>query len=269
MTETIAGLSMIADRFDAFLVDQFGVLHDGRRAFDGAADCLSRLRAAGKPVAILSNSGKRAAPNARRLAALGFGPELYDHLVTSGEVARALIAARLASGATRPGAATFVLASDDDRSTIEGVALTETGDPAAAELLLILGARPQDVARDAYARLLAPLAARRVPCICANPDLLMYVEDGVAFAPGAVAQDYAAAGGPVEWVGKPHPAIFRHGLGLLGFTAPRVAMIGDSVAHDVEGAIATGCGWVLVAGGVQSGEAPPPRGGFVIQTLCW
>ena len=63
MTPWIEGLRAIADRFDAVLVDQYGVLHDGRRAFPGAADCLRALRAAGKRIAVVSNSGKRAGPN--------------------------------------------------------------------------------------------------------------------------------------------------------------------------------------------------------------
>ena len=66
-----ARLSELARRFDVFLVDQFGVLTDGVRLYPGALDALRALRAAGRRVALLSNSGRRASLNAERLAAMG------------------------------------------------------------------------------------------------------------------------------------------------------------------------------------------------------
>lgn len=55
----IPALSAVADAYDAFLVDQYGVLRDGRGPYPGAAETLVRLKQAGKRVIILSNSGKR------------------------------------------------------------------------------------------------------------------------------------------------------------------------------------------------------------------
>ena len=83
----IERLSALADSFDLFMIDQFGVLHDGVSPYPGAIECLASLKASGKGVVLLSNSGKRAAANIARLADLGFSHELFDHVVTSGEVA--------------------------------------------------------------------------------------------------------------------------------------------------------------------------------------
>jgi HAD superfamily hydrolase (TIGR01459 family) len=266
MPTPLPGLGAIADRYDAFLVDQFGVLHDGRAAFPGAADALRRLKEAGKSVAILSNSGKRAAPNAARLGALGFPPALYDWLVTSGEAAHAWLGAHAA-----PGTRVFVLARDGDRSITEGLGLTETADPDSADLLLIAGVEPERMDRGAHAALLAPLAARRVPCVCANPDLVMYLSGGLAFAAGAVAGDYAAAGGSVTWFGKPHRPIFDHALALMGVRDPaRAVMIGDSPEHDCAGAAVAGCAWALVEGGAQADAGTLPDGpGWSMERLRW
>ena len=84
---SVGGLGAIAQSFDLFLIDQFGVLHDGHRPYDGAVDCLKRLKAAGKTVVLLSNSGKRASANVARLEQFGFPRSAFDHVVTSGEVA--------------------------------------------------------------------------------------------------------------------------------------------------------------------------------------
>ena len=83
----LGGISEIAEDYDLFLVDQFGVLHDGQSPYSGAIQVLEALKARGKTVVLLSNSGKRSAPNAERLRGLGFPETLYDLFVTSGEVA--------------------------------------------------------------------------------------------------------------------------------------------------------------------------------------
>jgi ribonucleotide monophosphatase NagD (HAD superfamily) len=67
----VTGLGAIADRFDHVLLDQWGTLHEGRTIAPAAIDCVTKLREAGKRVLALSNSGKRADANQRRLAGRG------------------------------------------------------------------------------------------------------------------------------------------------------------------------------------------------------
>ena len=91
-----AGVAELAGRYDGFLLDQWGVLHDGAIAHEGAVACLEALRAAGKPVVILSNSGRSGAENARQLAKFGFARELYDEVISAGDDARDALTARWA-----------------------------------------------------------------------------------------------------------------------------------------------------------------------------
>src|SRR5262249_57596493 len=84
----VAGLSSIVDRYDGFILDLWGVLHDGVRPYPGAVDALRRLKAAGKRTVILSNGPRRAAAVARRTAAIGIGPDLYDGLPSSAAAPR-------------------------------------------------------------------------------------------------------------------------------------------------------------------------------------
>ena len=60
----------------------------GESPYPGASDALAALKSRGVTIVVLSNSGRTGAANAQRMAALGFEPELYDFLVTSGDVAR-------------------------------------------------------------------------------------------------------------------------------------------------------------------------------------
>ena len=76
----VGGLSEIADRFDLYLVDQYGVLHNGRTAYPGAIEGLARITSSGRNAVVLTNSGKGAAANRTRLEALGFVPKSLSEL---------------------------------------------------------------------------------------------------------------------------------------------------------------------------------------------
>ncbi|MEM9199280.1 MAG: TIGR01459 family HAD-type hydrolase [Pseudomonadota bacterium] len=266
----IGGLAEIADGFDAMLFDQFGVLHDGRRAFPGAVTVLEALAERGIPVAVLSNSGKRAAANAARFGALGFHARLFGHVVTSGELARAELELRLAQGSLAPGAAVSLIARGGDGGLFDGLALRPVPPGPETTLLIIAGTEPERIARDDLAAALAPLAARGVPALCINPDREIYIEGGSGYGPGALAETYRSAGGPLRVLGKPGAEMFRAGLAALGAPDPaKVLMVGDSPEHDIAGARAAGCATLLVAGGVQAGLAGGAFADFVIDRLVW
>lgn len=271
MTREISGLAEIADDFDGVLFDQYGVLHDGRTQFPGARRCLEALKSRDVPAVVLTNSGKRAAHNRDRLARLGFAPDLIYSVVSSGDLARAEIARRLNSGRLCRGARVAILSRDADLGVIDGLDVQRSAIGPDIDLFIIAGIEPEHCDRSGYRTRLAPLAERRVPAICANPDRLMYVDGEVAYGPGVVAEDYSAAGGPVITVGKPAAAMFTAALEALGAIPPdRVLMIGDSLEHDVAGAARAGCATLFVRRGAQgtlSCSAEPPD--FAIDRLVW
>lgn len=244
-------VAALAQRYDVFLVDQFGVLHDGQSPYPGAVEALSLLKDAGKKVTLISNSGKRAAPNEARLEGLGFDRRTWDLFLSSGEVAWRILAGRTGSPPLRPGTRCLFLARDDDRTAVEGLdlVLVESGED--AELVLLSGSEGDKVLLDHYRDLLAPAARAGVPCICTNPDKIMLTGVGLRFGPGAIGALYEKLGGSVRWIGKPHPEIYRAALGALGNPpASSVVAIGDSIEHDVIGARAAGISAALVRSGV-------------------
>ncbi len=250
----IDGLRAIADRFDHVLLDQYGVLHDGRRPFPGVVTCLERLRAAGKRILVLSNSGKRAAENAARLAALGFAPGLYDGIVTSGEATWRGLRERMLPPFDGLGRRCFAITRGGDRSILDGLDLDLVSGADEAEFLLLAGLDDAEADPALWRRRLAGAAARSVPLVCANPDLAMFGRAGLLPGPGAVAAAYAALGGPVHRVGKPDGLVYAVCLAALGRPDPgRVLAIGDSIDHDVLGGNRAGMLTALVAGGVHAG----------------
>jgi HAD superfamily hydrolase (TIGR01459 family) len=249
--ERLDGIGPLAERYQVFLLDQFGVLHDGQAPYPGAVEALSALKRAGKTVVLISNSGKRARPNEDRLLKLGFAAGSWDHFVSSGEVAWRRFHEMATNGALRPGTKCLLISRDGDRTAIEGLPflLTETGED--AELVLISASEGDRYGLDHYHRLLAPAAARQVPCFCTNPDRIMLTAVGPRFGAGEIADLYESLGGSVTRIGKPYPAIFDAALALAGEPERgNVVCVGDSVEHDISGGNGAGVATALVLSGI-------------------
>lgn len=248
---TIADLRGLASRFDVFFVDQFGVLHDGSAPYPGAVEALSSLKAAGKTVVLISNSGKRAAQNEDRLRGLGFHAGSWDLFLSSGEVAWRIFAGRLGGLRLAAGTPCLLLSRGNDRSAIEGLDLELTQDGTAAEIVLLSGSEGDTRPLDFYRALLEPAARAGVPCICTNPDKIMLTESGLCFGAGVIADMYEEMGGKVERIGKPYAVIYEAALADLGQPPKaRIVGIGDSIEHDIAGAKGVGISAALVRSGI-------------------
>ncbi|MFO1120700.1 MAG: TIGR01459 family HAD-type hydrolase [Hyphomicrobiales bacterium] len=252
----IDGLSEIAGGFGGMLIDQFGVIHDGERLYPGTLRVLTELRERGIPVAVMTNSGKRAAANVARLVRMGVPRDCFVDAVSSGEVAYGTLTAKRA----------FLIGKDGEDYGFDGLEMV--GDPRDAEIILILGSNAPATSLDQYRTLLSGLS---LPAVCCNPDKLMLTPSGLQPAPGAIAALYAEMGGSVTWIGKPYPEIYRHAVRLIG--APdRVLCIGDSAEHDVAGGRNAGLATLLVMTGVSAGldaTALSPRPDYLMDAFRW
>lgn len=227
----------IAPQFDGMLIDQFGVIHDGQKLYPGTRDVLENLHRLKIPVAVMTNSAKRAKPNRERLVKMGIPRHLFLDAVSSGDVAYSLL---------QPCRA-FIISRRGDDYGFDGFTLVEA--PQDAEVILILGSNAPETSMDEYAELLKDV---RIPAVCCNPDKQMLTPSGLQPAPGAIAALYENLGGSVRWIGKPYPEIYHHALKLIGNPA-EVLCIGDSAEHDVAGGRNAGCKTLLVKTGVSAG----------------
>jgi HAD superfamily hydrolase (TIGR01459 family) len=248
-----SGLADIASRYQGFVVDQWGVLHDGTTAYPDALDCLARLRANGRRVVLLSNSGRRADFSREHLRRLGIAPESYDALVTSGEATWQALRERRAPGFADLGRRCILWSRGGDRAMLEGQSLEAVDAVEDADFLLLSGTE-DDLQVEQFEDALTRAAARRLPMVCANPDVVVVRPGGTTvFAPGAVAQRYRELGGEVVYVGKPHRPVYDLCLAALAPLAPEAILaIGDSVSHDIAGGKAMGLATALVMGGIHA-----------------
>src|SRR5258708_13234450 len=84
----LTGFSQIASDYDGFVLDLWGVIHDGVNAFPHAVDCLSHLRDAGKKTLLLSNVPRPNEAVRTMMRGMGIEDALYTDILTSGEAVR-------------------------------------------------------------------------------------------------------------------------------------------------------------------------------------
>ncbi|HJU15616.1 MAG TPA: TIGR01459 family HAD-type hydrolase [Stellaceae bacterium] len=254
-------LSELAPRYDGFILDLWGVIHDGAAAFPGAVKCLAALRDSGKRVVLLSNAPRRADDVAARIARIGV-PPLYDHVMSSGEEAWLHLSRRDDPFYARLGRRCLQIGSERDTGMREGLPLEFVDDVAEAELILNTGPAGWDDRIEDYDPVLRAARARDLPMICANPDLHVLHQGRLALCAGALAERYEEMGGYVRWHGKPHPSVYDTCLGLLGIAErARILAVGDSLRTDIAGAGAAGLDSLLIAGGVHAEEFGAAPGG--------
>jgi HAD superfamily hydrolase (TIGR01459 family) len=239
-----------ASACEAWIVDIWGVMHNGARAYQAACEACAKFRAGGGIVVLLSNAPRPFTDVVPHLERLGVPAAAYDLGVTSGDVTRGMLEAW-------QGRAVLHIGPERDKGLFEGLDVRLVGADA-AEVALCSGLyddtkeTPED-----YAALFAGLRARRVPMICANPDLVVERGQQLVYCAGALAAAYAAEGGEVIYAGKPHLAIYERTLAAIadrkGQPVPkeRILAIGDGIETDLKGAHAAGLRSLFIASAVH------------------
>ncbi len=253
----VPGLSALAADYEALLCDVWGVIHNGIAAFPDACRALVEYRRGGGKVLLLTNAPRPSAPIHEQLAKLGVPREAYDDLLTSGDVTREMLHARSERRVTHIG-------PDRDLPLYEGLPQVLVGDDE-AEVAVVTGLTddtretPED-----YRDRLAALAARRVPMVCANPDLVVERGTQRVWCAGAVAKLYAEEfGGEAVLIGKPYAPVYEEARLRIAqitgarFRPERVLAVGDGLATDIRGAFGQGLDVLFVTGGIHSADFGP------------
>jgi glycerol-1-phosphatase len=253
-----------ADEFDGFLIDLDGVVWVGSEFVPGAAAALREMIEAGKEIVFLTNNpGRAAASYAQRLREAAV--RITDQQVLTAGAATA----RLAANSAKRGAGAFVIGAPAFREAVAeaGLGVLEGEAGREAEVVLVSGHRGFD-----YEELLtAALALQGGAALFAtsrDPNLPM--PGGPWPGTGAIlAAIETASGKRAEIGGKPERPMFEIARGLIA-GAERVAMVGDRVSSDIEGARRVGLATILVLSGATSAaeaERADPKPDRVIDDL--
>ena len=249
----IKDVAPLSAQYPVWFCDVWGVVHNGVVADEAACDALVRHRAKGGIVIFITNSPRPVHALIEQLDGLKVPREAWDDIVTSGDLTRALIA-------RHAGKRVFHLGPERDARLREGLPVTFTG-PEEADVILNSGLFDDKTEQpEQYRPLLQALVRRKLPMVCANPD--MKVQHGARIIPcaGALAALYAEMGGEVIMAGKPYPPIYEACLEKAERVAGRkiereeILAIGDGIATDILGARNFGIHALYVASGVHRQE---------------
>ncbi len=245
----LSGIEEIADNYDAFILDIWGVLHNGHAVFNGVIDCLTTMKDQGKAVLLLSNTPGRRHEIASALDHLKIHRDLYNFIVTAGDSAHDDLK-------NRQGQRCWFAGGDPDGKTLtQGLDIPLSNGHEDADFILNL-AYDMDAAEKAHFHaLLADAARNGLDMICPNPDIIVMVGDTVKECPGAYALYYEQQGGAVTYHGKPHEPVYEMAWRYLG--APdkkRILAVGDSLHTDIQGANRFGIDSVFNLSGIHRQE---------------
>ena len=242
----LQGIAPLLERYDAFIIDLWGVIHDGSALYEGSDALLRAMVAAGKQVLLLSNAPRQNALAVATLQRLGIDDACYHHILTSGQAAHDMLAE---SADWSPHY--YYLGPGKDEQIIDDLAhYHRTDEIGKAGWVLCTGFEYDYQPEAEIEPLLARLLAARLPLLCANPDIEVIKQDGTRLlCAGWVAARYAALGGAVHYVGKPHALVYQESLKRLG-SPPRVLAMGDNPATVILGANRAQLDALLILGGI-------------------
>src|SRR5262245_2006562 len=243
----LTSIAALAAASEAWIVDIWGVMHNGARAHPAAVEACRRFRTAGGAVVLLSNAPRPFSAVVPHMTALGVPPDAYDAGVTSGDATREMVAAAW------QGRPLLHIGPERDLGLFAGLDV-RLAPAEKAEVVVCSGLH--DDARETpadYAGLFQGLLKRDVPMICANPDIMVERGADLLYCAGALAADYEAGGGRVTYAGKPHAPIYARTLAEIArikdraVGKDRVLCIGDGIDTDLRGAHGAGLRSVFVA----------------------
>ncbi|MCD8493900.1 MAG: TIGR01459 family HAD-type hydrolase [Alphaproteobacteria bacterium] len=255
ITKICQGISDISDSYSGFIVDQWGVLHDGDKPYEGVVDCLKELKARNKHVIILSNSGKTAEANRERLKQIGIPSTLYNEIVTSGEMTWQGLKSQSDGIFKDLGKSCFLISRGGDTSILEGTDIVAVSDPDEADFIIISGSDAPEKTIEDYEAVLRKAARKRLKALCANPDSKAIIGQNYVMGAGSIARRYQDFGGVVHYIGKPHLPIFQYCLKMLqekGIYPGETVMVGDTMSHDILGGVGANIDTCLVKNGLHA-----------------
>jgi HAD superfamily hydrolase (TIGR01459 family) len=246
----IGSIAEIGLAYDAWLVDIWGVMHNGVRAYPAAVEATRRFREQGGIVVLLSNSPRPASSLHGQLTNFGVAGTSYDATVSSGDLTRHELA-------KHAGTRVFHLGPERDLPIFAGLKV-ERVEASEAEFVVCTGLfNDETETPDDYQDLLRDFAKRKLTMLCANPDRMVERGHHLIYCAGTLAEVYEALGGNVIYAGKPYLPIYELAFDtiadLAGKAVPRrrILAIGDGVHTDMAGAASFGLDTVFVASGLH------------------
>jgi len=243
-------ISEISSRYNIFLIDLYGVIHDGINPFEDAIDAVNYLKDKEKRVIFFSNSPRPKDLVRKKL--LSMSEKLQDfEIVTSGEFFAYILQHTERYNFTFLKNAAFVLSNDMNHPLLGTQYLRITDDMEAASYILIIAATENKLNISMFDVLMKKAIALGLPCLCPNPDLIATNGENIVYAAGSFALRYKELGGVVHYIGKPEVSFYNFALKDCNEVKQNIIAIGDNINTDIKGAINFDIDSVLISNGIH------------------
>ncbi len=249
----INGISAVYNDYDGFIIDLWGVLHDGSNPYPKAIETIKNLKNSGKKIILLSNAPRRAFMAKKNLERLGFYKDFYDYLITSGEITFDYVKNN------NLGKNYFYIGPDKDRDILDGLNLTEFENAKKADFAIVTGFEGFGSLFSEKQQEVDEALSANLTLLCANPDFKVVKQSGEEqICAGLIGKYYEEKGGNVIYFGKPYISAYQKCFELMNInlelnssTKNKVLCIGDSIHTDILGASNSNSDSVFVAGGIH------------------
>jgi len=259
-SKAINSISDVLVNYNHYIIDLWGVVHDGTLLYPGAVPALEKIKQAGGKVIFLSNAPRRKQRVAERLKAFGINEDMYHDIVSSGELLFQTINDHIPLGSKHY----FYIGYDKDMDILEGTNFIRTNNIDSADFILCADLEEGlvDQMSAGLKDALQKANKLKIPFLCANPDIYIVLQSGgIQYCAGYIGKYYEELGSEVIYFGKPYRAGYEACLksfAISGFE--KVLAIGDNFHTDIKGAANSAIDSLLVRCGVHRDVLSTPQG---------
>ena len=256
MTKIINNISEIIDSYDTFILDQWGVMHDGKKGYACAIKSINTLIQKNKKLIIISNSSRRKINSVNKLKDLGFNKNHFVEVMTSGEMIwQELFCAIDSYGKGLKNCFHIYNSSKEDGLDFRMGLNKFNFVSNISEANFILACTPFEKTEPIdYIPILKKALDLNLIMFCANPDYVTIEKNNSSnvFCMGTIADLYINMGGHVRILGKPNKEIYIESTKKISkLNLSRTIAIGDSLDHDILGANNFEIDSVLISSGIH------------------
>ncbi|MDA7813895.1 TIGR01459 family HAD-type hydrolase [Candidatus Pelagibacter sp.] len=240
----IEGLKSIADNYELFYIDLWGVVHNGITLNEKAIIVLNELSKMKKDFVLLTNAPRPIEPVKIFLEKMGMSKEIREHVFTSGEAALNYLKEFYSQEKF------FHIGPPKDCDLFNDFKKNKLRDINESKYLLCTGLFDNhDTDLNFYKELLEKHLNKKM--ICTNPDLIIDRGDVRELCAGSVAMVFEKMGGEVIYFGKPYPEVYSQSFDNSN---KKILSIGDNLNTDIKGANLLNYDSLLISSGVHKNE---------------
>ena len=238
------GLSSIADNYQLFYVDLWGVVHNGISLHLEAIKALREITKKGKDYILLTNAPRPNYAVKSFLEKLGMEKEIREHVFTSGEAALIYLKKNLAEKKF------FHIGPPRDFDLFKDFRSMKSDDLGSSEYILCTGLFDNHYKDLKFYKNFLENDIKKI-MICTNPDLIVDRGNVREFCAGSVAMVFEKMGGRVVYFGKPYPEVYNLSIDNKN---KKILSIGDNLNTDIKGANLLNYDSLLVSNGIHKNE---------------